>query len=63
MFYKKQIYTIEEGSITVWHTGTRISLPDGNLLSDTNRDNDFGWEWHDEPPNEYLEWLEKQQEL
>lgn len=56
MFYHKD-------NLGNWQSGQEIHLPDGSILSVKNRENKQGWEWHDEPPEEYLEWLEKQQEL
>lgn len=52
MFYKK-----EEN---VWFVGTEIILPTNpiNTLTESNIVNDYGWIWYDEPPIEYLDWLE-----
>ena len=56
MFYKKE----EEN----WFAGVEITLPTDpvNILTENNRENDYGWQWHDEPPQEYLDWLEEQEE-
>lgn len=59
MFYKKS----EEN----WLNGTRISLPNGVEITEENKDehtdtlSEYGWEWHDNPPQEYLNWVEEQQ--
>lgn len=50
MFYKKE----ENGN---WLAGSLIYLPNGILLSVDNKDNEFGWNWFDEEPEEYTEWL------
>jgi hypothetical protein len=49
MFYKK-----ENGK---WLTGLIIELP---KLTKENKDSLNGWKWHDEPPQEYLDWKEQQ---
>lgn len=54
MFYKKD----ENGE---WSYGFRIAIPNFEVLTSENRENDFGWIWHDNPPQEYLDWLEKQE--
>ena len=57
MFYLKE----ENG---VWHKGSFIVLPtkpEPTELTTDNRENDYGWEWHDTPPQEYLEWKETQE--
>lgn len=55
MFYKK-----EENN---WFVGVEITLPTDhvNILTESNRVNDHGWEWFDTPPQEYLEWLDSQE--
>ena len=35
-----------------------VYLPDGRIVSQENQIED--WVWHDEPPLEYLEWVESQ---
>lgn len=30
-------------------------------LNENNKQSIDGWEWHDTPPQEYLDWLEEQQ--
>ena len=39
------------------HNGELILLDSSNTQMELN-----GWEWHEEEPEEYLEWLEEQQE-
>jgi hypothetical protein len=55
MFYKKENNN--------WYTGKKIHLPSGEVLTEDNKIKVDGWEWHDEPPQEYIEWLNKQNEL
>lgn len=56
MVYKNEI---EEN---MWYTGSRITFPDGTVISKDNKDvTKDGWFWSDEPPTEYLEWLEQQE--
>lgn len=43
-----------------WAKGLRVILPDNTEMNESNR-NDWtypvnGWTWHDEPPQEYLDW-------
>lgn len=54
MFYKKE----EDSS---WLVGKVIKIgTSGEILDENNKENEYGWEWHDEPPQEYLDWLEEQ---
>lgn len=54
MFYKKENDN--------WFVGVEITLPTDpvNILTKSNRENEYGWEWHDEPPQEYLDWHNEQ---
>ena len=56
MFYKKENNN--------WFVGLEITLPTDpvNVLTEVNRENEHGWEWHDNPPQEYLEWIEEQEQ-
>lgn len=45
-----------------WHTGKEIHLPDNTKLTDKNKLTKNGWQWHDTPPAEYLEWFNQQNE-
>ena len=56
MFYKY------EEDIEGWEVGNKISFPDGTTLSVDNKGEKDGWFWSDEPPTEYTEWLESQEE-
>lgn len=51
-------YKIEEDGY--WNVGNRIDFPDGTTLNSENRLSKDGWEWYDEPPQEYLDWLDTQ---
>lgn len=54
MFYKKE----EDSS---WLIGKVIKIgTSGEILDENNKENEYGWEWYDEPPQEYLDWLEEQ---
>jgi hypothetical protein len=44
-----------------WWNAQVIALPSGEILSPENKQNLDGWKWHDEPPQDYLDWLETQQ--
>lgn len=46
-----------------WFMGTEVTLPTDpvNILTESNIVNDYGWEWFDEPPQEYLDWLDSQE--
>ena len=51
MFYK-----YENGE---WFIGSEIHFPDGTKITASNPETKNGWEWHDEPPQKYLESLEE----
>jgi hypothetical protein len=53
MYYKKE----EDGN---WNVGNRIDFPDGVVLSKDNKLSKDGWVWYDETPQEYLDWLDTQ---
>lgn len=59
MFYTKKN--------NIWYTANKMSFPNGEEVTEENKDehidllNDYGWEWHDNPPQEYLDWLEEQE--
>lgn len=38
-----------------WNRGRTINLPDGSVLKEGDQGKD-GWLWHDEEPQEYLDW-------
>lgn len=55
MFYKKE----NNGD---WLIGKVIKIgTSGEILDENNKENEYGWEWHDTPPQEYLDWLEEQE--
>jgi len=45
-----------------WWSAQVIALPSGEIISPENRKNLDGWEWHDQAPQEYLDWLATQEE-
>ena len=53
MYYKKE----EDGN---WNVGNRIDFPDGTTLNSENRLSKQSWVWYDESPQEYLDWLDIQ---
>lgn len=58
MFYKKE-------SNDKWVVGVIVILPTNPTteLNENNRENDYGWEWHDNPPQEYLDWINEQENI
>lgn len=52
MFYKH-----EPGG---WMSCSVVKLPTGEILNEENKISLDGWEWHDEPPQEYIDWQESQ---
>jgi hypothetical protein len=55
MFYLKD-------NMSNWFTGIEVHLPDGTVLNEKNKTNKYGWEWYEEPPEEYLEWIKNQEQ-
>jgi len=51
MFYKRN-------NNSEWYIGEIVNLPNGEKLTKDNKQSLNGWEWHDTPPQEYLEWIE-----
>ena len=56
-FYKKT----ETGDW--WFAPNFVYSKNYTLERDGNRESIDGWQWHDEAPLEYLEWLKKQNEV
>jgi hypothetical protein len=54
MFYKLNTDTGE------WYFGNEVHFPDGTKINAENKESKDGWQWHDKPPQEYLEWIENQ---
>ena len=50
-----------------WVRGLRVILPDNTEMNASNKDQwqypIDGWNWHDEPPQEYLDWLASLEEI
>jgi hypothetical protein len=44
-----------------WNSGKRVLFPDGTIISKDNKIEHEGWFWSDEPPTEYTEWLNEQE--
>jgi hypothetical protein len=63
MFYRKDTIKTDQEAIEIWHVGCKISLPDGTIVSEEEKENKYGWQCHEEQPKEYLKWLEKQNEI
>lgn len=53
MWYKYNEETNE------WYYGAEIHFPDGTKITASNPETKNGWEWHDEPPQKYLDSLEE----
>lgn len=47
MFYKKEGENYFEG--------LTVNLPNGKVLNSENRENQEGWIWHDEPPQDFID--------
>jgi hypothetical protein len=50
MFYKFNTETQE------WYFGNEVHFPDGTKLNAENKQEKDGWQWHDEPPQEFIDW-------
>lgn len=48
-------YKFENGE---WLIGNKIIFPDGFILENNHTESRDGWEWHDTPPQEYLDFIE-----
>lgn len=55
MFYKKEL----NGN---WVYGSMVLFPDGTELNENNKISIEGWEWSNEPPAEFIEWQESQEQ-
>ena len=53
-------YDIENNN---WETGNKVRFPNGIVISKDNKSEHAGWFWSDEPPAEYTEWLNKQENI
>ena len=51
MFYKRN-------NNSEWYIGEIVNLPNGEKLTEDNKQSIDGWEWSKTPPKEYLEWIE-----
>ena len=54
MYYREDIQNDS------WYVGDEIRFPDGTVLKNGVPDYFEGWDWSADPPQEYLDWLEKQ---
>jgi hypothetical protein len=52
MYYK---FDIERNE---WYVGSTIYFPTGEILTLENKLEFDGWKFHEEPPIEYLKWIE-----
>ena len=56
-----KIYRIDENGN--WETYIKIEFPDGQVMDENNHDfTRDGFFWSDEPPQEYLDWLETKEQ-
>jgi hypothetical protein len=46
-----------------WFAPNFVYSKNYTLERDGNRESVDGWEWHDEPPQEYVEWLSEQDDI
>jgi hypothetical protein len=54
---EKKIYRIDENGN--WDNYLLVIFPDGEIMGDNNHNFEReGFFWSDEPPQEYLDWLE-----
>ena len=44
-----------------WFESSKVSNAN-YTLDENNKQEIDGWQWHDEPPQEYLDWLEEQEQ-
>ena len=51
MYYKNDIEN------NMWYKGREVRFPNGIIIKDGNPQSYDGWEWLEEPPQEYLDWL------
>ena len=54
MYYKKD----KKG---IWWRSENVHLPSGEKLTPDNKTEIDGWEWHDKPPQEYVNWVEERE--
>jgi len=54
------MYYREDTQEDVWYIGNEIRFPDGTVIKDGVPDSFDDWNWSSEPPQEYLDWVEKQ---
>lgn len=51
MYYKNDIEN------NMWYKGGEVRFPNGTIIKDGEPQSYDGWEWFDEAPQEYLDWL------
>lgn len=50
-----------------WIVASKVLFPNNVEVTEENKDEhkdlliEYGWEWHDNPPQEYLDWLQEQE--
>lgn len=54
MFYKFNKESNE------WYAGNEVHFPDGIKITLENKQSKDGWQWHDEPPQEFINWQNEQ---
>ena len=57
------MFYLYEEEFDLWQTANSVHFPDGTTLSVDNKTEKNGWFWSDEPPAEYTEWLEQQENI
>ena len=66
MFYKKENNGWLIGSVVkipIDSSGDNLSVIGSIILDENNKQSYDGWEWHDEPPQDYIDWVSSQEEF
>jgi len=46
-----------------WIIGNKVEFPNGYILHNNHNESFDGWNWYNEPPQEYLDWIEQHTKL
>ena len=47
-------FEYEDGT---WEVGNEVHFPNGVKLNPSNKGSKDGWTWHDNPPQQFINWL------
>lgn len=66
MYYRRKEIEMEDGVLVTWKaTDKPIHCPDSSIMTVENHSEfeytHYGFTWHDEPPQEYLDWKQEQE--